>query len=238
MTAELTPAYILHQRPFRETSVILDVFSEHYGRVSVLARGARQTKKRYLNPYQLFQPLLLSWRGRSELQTVTQVEVAAPAVLLRGNAALCGLYLNELLVRLVPSHEPEPSLFDSYQQTLQQLVQQPDSFEVSLRLFEKQLLVELGYGLQLEVETENSRPIETHLRYSYHFDRGLVLNLDNTDKNTISGRSIQHLQQETGFDAQSLQEIKQLMRTVINYYLGGRPLQSRTLFAQMKQYSN
>lgn len=231
----LTQAFVLHQRPYRETSLLLDVFTEQAGRISLVARGVRQQKRRQNNPFQLFQPLWLSWFGRGELATLSQVETTRPAFLLRGPAALCGLYANELLVRLLSSQHPEPAVFTLYQQTLARL-SETTAVEISLRLFERQLLDALGYGLDLQNDAHGS-PIDAGIFYRYQPEQGLIPAGSALKADLIQGRSLQQLQQATDFDAPALAEIKQLMRTVLNYYLDGKPLKSRALFAEMQRYA-
>ncbi|HET8806943.1 MAG TPA: DNA repair protein RecO [Methylophaga sp.] len=231
----LTQAYVLHQRPYRETSLLLDVFTEQAGRLSLVARGVRQQKRRQNNPFQLFQPLWLSWFGRGELATLAQVETTQPAFMLRGASALCGLYVNELLVRLLASQHPEPAVFALYQQTLARL-SDAGEIEVSLRLFEQQLLDALGYGLDLQHDAYGTA-IEALVYYRYQPDQGLIPVIGQITNDLIQGRSLQQLQQAQDFDMQALAEIKQLMRTVLNYYLDGKPLKSRALFAEMQRYA-
>jgi DNA repair protein RecO (recombination protein O) len=234
---ELTAAFVLHHRPYRETSLLVDVLSRDHGRVSLVARGQRQQAKRRRNMMQLFQPLWLSWYGQGELVTLSQVESSEPAYRLLGNASLCGLYMNELLYKLLPLHESEPALFDAYQQTLARLQTDNRQQQLTLRLFEKALLSQLGYGLQLESDVETGQPLEDELDYVYHPDSGPHV-YQGSSAAVVSGRSLRHLREEQGFDETSLKQIKTLMRTVINYYLGGRPLHSRQLFAGLKQSNN
>lgn len=236
MNIEHKSAFILHQRPFRESSVLLDVFSEQHGRSSLIAKGVRNKKRSQSGLLQLYQPLFLTWVGRGDLQTLTDAEIAAPRYILKAESALCGLYINELMVKLLPLHEPEPDIFKAYQQALSGL-QQGENTEIILRLFEKRLLSHLGYGLVLDSEAENNQPIEEEQYYYYQPESGLYRWQSNLSYSAISGRSLQHLFNEADFDQQSLHEIKQLMRTVIHYYMDGRPLKSRQLFAELKQYS-
>lgn len=231
----LTQAFVLHQRPYRETSLLLDVFTEQAGRLSLVARGVRQQKRRQNNPFQLFQPLWLSWFGRGELATLGQVETTQAAFLLRGPAALCGLYINELLVRLLSSQHPEPAVFALYQQTLARLAD-ADNIEISLRLFELQLLDGLGYGLDLFNDNDGNA-ITAGAYYWYQPEQGLVAASDPNGADLISGSSLLQLQKAEDFDEQALAEIKKLMRTVLNYYLDGKPLKSRALFAEMQRYA-
>jgi len=236
LNTEHTPAFVLHQRPYRETSLLLDVFSQQYGRVSLIAKGVRSKKRNQSGILQLYQPLLLSWIGRGELQTLTATEVDTPRYILKANAALCGLYINELMVKLLPLHLAETEIFTAYQTVLFNL-QDTDNAEIQLRLFEKCLLNNLGYGLVLDHEVETGHDIDANQHYIYRPDMGLYLWQEGLQEPSISGRSLQHLINERGFDSHSLLEIKQLMRSVIHFYLGGKPLQSRALFSQIQQYN-
>lgn len=236
---EQTAAFVLHHRPYRETSLLVDVLSRDHGRVSLVARGQRQQSKRRRNVMQLFQPLWLSWYGQGELVTLTQVEVSDAAYRLVGNASLCGLYINELLYKLLPLHEPETDLFDAYQQTLEQLQNNSHQQQLTLRLFEKALLSELGYGLQLETDVDSGQPLQDELNYLYQPDSGPHrYQGSSSNASIVSGRSLRQLREGRGFDETSLKQVKTLMRTVINYYLGGRPLHSRQLFAGLKQFNS
>ena len=111
MTVDFSPAFILHQRVFRESSLLLDIVSRDYGRISLVAKGVRKQKRSQAGLLQIYQPLLLSWQGRRDLQTLTAVESNGPAYLLRGESALCGLYINELMMKLLPLGEPEANLY-------------------------------------------------------------------------------------------------------------------------------
>ena len=236
MKNELSNAFILHQRPYRESSLLLDVFSEQYGRLSLIAKGVRNNKRSRVASLQLYQPLLLSWFGRGELQTITSIETVEPRYILQAESTLCGLYINELLLRLLPLHDAEVEVFALYQQTLMHL-QQADNNEIALRLFEKKLLQHLGYGLVIDCEHETGQAIRADQQYYYHIELGL-LPWQQGQQQPISGRSLQHLINEQGFDQHSLLEIKQLMRTVIHFYLGGKPLKSRQIFAEMNKYTS
>jgi len=215
---------------------LLDVFSYQHGRASLIAKGVRKKKSSQAGLLQLYQPLLLSWTGRSELHTLTAVETEAPRYMLQGEATLCGLYINELMVKLLPLHAAEPELFTAYQLALSGL-QQADNNEIVLRLFEKRLLMHLGYGLVLDRDSETGQEIDPQQQYYYQADAGLMSWQKDKNQPAISGRSLQHLIMERDFDQQSLFEIKQLMRSVIHFYLGGKSLQSRELFSQLHKYS-
>ena len=229
MNVDFQLGFILHQRPYRETSVLLDVYSQSYGRISILAKGVRNKKRSQAGLLQLYQPLLLSWFGRSDLQVLSAVETGGPAYLLQAESALCGLYINELMVKLLPLGEKEPEIFVAYQQALLGL-QSAGNNEITLRLFEKQLLSHLGYGLVIEHEAETGDKIVAEQNYYYVADTGLHRWQPGMTFNPISGRSLQHLIDGQGFDQTSLKEIKHLMRMVIHFYLAGKPLRSRELF--------
>ena len=236
MTVDFSPAFILHQRVFRESSLLLDIVSRDYGRISLVAKGVRKQKRSQAGLLQIYQPLLLSWQGRRDLQTLTAVESNGPAYLLRGESALCGLYINELMMKLLPLGEPEVNLYIDYQKVLFGL-QEALQNEITLRLFEKQLLGHLGYGLVLDQDVETGESIDKGKDYYYVADAGLYRWQSGQERNRISGRSLQHLVTEQGFDEKSLNEIKQLMRMVIHFYLGDKPLRSRELFSQLHDAS-
>ncbi len=236
MTVDFSPAFILHQRAFRENSRLLDIFSQEHGRVSLVARAVSKQKRSQAGLLQIYQPLLLSWFGRTELQTLTAAESSGPAYLLQAESALCGLYINELMMKLLPMGEAEPDVFVAYQRALLGL-QQARQNEITLRLFEKQLLSHLGYGLVLDRDIDSGEAINAQQAYYYVADEGLHLWQQGQQQAAISGRSLQHLIAEQGFDPTSLKEIKQLMRMVIHFYLGGKPLRSRELFSHYHQVS-
>ncbi len=230
MNIELESAFILHQRSYRETSVLLDVFSYSCGRVSLIAKGVRKYKRSQQGLYQLYQPVLISWlAGRGDLHPVTAIEQTSGPYSLKGQASLCGLYINELLVRLLPLNEAEPDIYRAYQHSLSQL-EQNQHIEVTLRLFEKALLTHLGYGLVIDSDAVNGASIELDKQYYYLPDSGLYHWVEGSRFPAISGRSLHILKHEQGFDLTSLKEIKQLMRSVIQFYLGDRILNSRQLF--------
>lgn len=232
---EFTQAFVLHQRPYRETSLLLDLFTADHGRVSLVARGMRQSKRRHNNPLQLFQPLWINWYGRGDLLTLSKIETTNAAYWLQGHATICGLYINELLIRLLTQQQHEPLVFAAYQNVLSGL-QQADQTEHVLRIFEKRLLEALGYGLDL-VTDNNGDPVEEHQHYRYQPEQGLQSCFINDTKRIISGASLLQLRQEKLDDPRSLNEAKQLMRLIINHYLDGKPLKSRQLFAEMRRYT-
>jgi DNA repair protein RecO (recombination protein O) len=173
----LEPAYVLHQRPYRDTSLLLEVFSFDHGRVGLVARGVKGKNKQRQALLQPFVPLRLSWSGRGDLATLTDVEADGPLYNLTGQVLLSCFYLNELLTHLLHRHDPHPDLFQYYGYTLQQLDGLTDGKQLQqwLRLFETQLLQEIGYGLVLENEVERGEAIELEAWYRYLPAQGPVL---------------------------------------------------------------
>ncbi len=192
----------------------------------------RNKKRSQAGLLQAYQPLWVSWVGRSELQTLTMSESAGPRHQLQGNANLCGLYLNELLLRLLAIHDPAQKIFQLYENTLVQLADKTET-ELVLRLFEKQLLHALGYGLALTHESDTHLARDDKSQYYYQPNEGLCRWHAGAPAAKISGRALRQLDEEAGFDMAGLLEIKQLMRGIMQFYLGDKPLKSRQLFAEM-----
>ena len=231
---ELEPAYILHARPFRNTSLLIELFTRHHGRVSVVARSARGLKSRYRGKLQLFNYLLVSWTGRGELKNLGGVEFArAPHNLSRVNLA-CGFYLNELLMRLLHKEDAYAELFDRYHDSLEQFTrtETTHSVEGHLRIFEKYLLVALGYALPLLHEAQQGMPIQPEQQYAFVPHRGFILeNPGQQNTLTISGASLLALHHEILDNPRVLLEIKRLLSAVLHSYLGDKPIKSRELLA-------
>lgn len=229
----LQPAYLLHQRPYRDTSALLDMISRDYGRISLVARGIKTSRLR--GALQAFRPLLVSWVGRTELVTLTGCESGGAARRLAGRVLLSGFYLNELLIRLLHRHDPHPRLFDIYADTLKKM-EDPAEEERALRIFEKYLLQEIGYALILDHRADTGVAVEPDRLYSYRLEQG-PLSYDETLPRaiTVHGRSLLALANEQLNDAQSLREIKHLMRAALGLYLGDKPLHSRKLVADFQQ---
>lgn len=228
-TAQLEPAFILHQRPYRDTSALLEVFSRAQGRVGLIARGARGPRAQQRGLLQPFQPLLLSWGGRGELGSLQQVEANGVLQRLPGAVMYSGFYLNELLMRLLQRHDPHPELFEAYADTLVHL---PVATERALRLFEKQLLDSLGYGLLLDQDALSGEPIDPAALYRYELETGPVAVAGSLVRGLcVRGSSLLSLAADDLRDAQSLGDCKRLMRAALGLYLGERELKTREVFA-------
>jgi len=235
----LEPAYVLHQRPYRDSSLILEVFSHTYGRVGLVARGVKGKRKQRQALLQPFRPLHLSWSGRGELATLTDVEASGAAHQLVGPVLLSSFYINELLTHLLHRHDPHPDLFEYYRYTFSQLdgLNQPQQLQCYLRLFEKQLLQEIGYGLVLEYELVQAEPIDANRSYRYHPGQGPMLALqDEANQGLLfKGSSLLAFAEENLDQPQYLKDAKRLTRLVLDFYLGGKKLHSRQLLLDLQR---
>ncbi len=226
-------AFVLHSYPFRETSLLVEVFSREHGRVPLVARGARRPKSAVRGLLMNFQPLSLSWFGKHEVRTLHSAEWQGGQPLLQGTALLCGFYLNELLLNLMVRDDPHEQLFDYYQKTLLRLARDTD-LASTLRCFEKHLLQELGYALLLEHEAGSNQPIDPELSYRYVVERGAVREAENTAEGLLlSGKTLQDMAVDDYSDAQSARQGKQLMRMLLNHHLGGKLLHTRELIKEL-----
>ncbi len=232
MQSSLQPAYILHSRPYRDSSALLEVFTAEQGRISLVARGARR-RRRGGSPgalLQLFSPLLLSFSGRSEMKNLIATEAAGLPIHLRGDRLFSGMYLNELLVRLLHRHDPHPQIFAAYSQALLSLVD-TDDLDAVLRPFEYLLLDELGYGLSLTVEGHSAEPIRAECWYHFHSEFGLVRCAcpGSATQPVFSGNDLLAMAAGQWSDAVRL-PARRLLRLALACYLGEEPLHSRALF--------
>ena len=223
----LEPAYVLHQRSFRETSLIVESFTRDHGRVAVVARGAKSARSRWRNILQPFRPLLLSWNQKSELGTLTAVDQVASLPALQGQSLYCGLYLNELLMRLLHRGDPQSEVFERYRHVLIELAS-TIAPQKPLRVFEKHLLEAIGYAMLLDREYSSAEVIQAQQWYEYIPDRGPVRR-SGPGKGLISGNALLSLQSEQ-LQAENLPELRMLMRRVIGFHLGDKPLASWSLF--------
>lgn len=234
LRVELQPAYILHHRPFRDTSVLLEVFSRDHGRVGLVARGARGPRSRLKAILQPFRPLLLSWQLRGELGTLTGAEIAAPvAAPPTGGDALLGLYyLNELLLRLTARLDPHRELFGVYSAGVESLVAGLPAAP-ALRRFEKRLLDTLGYGPNLEHDA-SGQAIDAASSYRYDPATGLAPCRPDA-AGALRGASLLALADDSLADARALTDARRLLRIALEVHLDGRPLKTRELLGRLRR---
>jgi DNA repair protein RecO (recombination protein O) len=233
---EMQVGWLLHSRPYRDTSMLLDFFTEESGRISAIARGIRNPKAKQKALLQPFIPLYISLSGRGELQNLRQVEARDTALFLRGEALFSALYINELMVRLVAGHEKDKTLFDAYSAVLSELSAGAE-IEPLLRSFELRLLENLGYGLQLAHEADNDNPVVSEGWYYLQADGGFVRQMQAAELDAgissgylYSGAELQKIA-HADFSATSTRRVaKRLLRLVLQQHLSERPLGSRELF--------
>ncbi|MDP1664612.1 MAG: DNA repair protein RecO [Methylobacter sp.] len=228
----LQPAFILQHRKYRETSLIVDVLTRDFGRISLLAKGVRKTKSKTAGMLQPFIPLLISYFGKAELKMLTDVEMIQPISEIKGLALYCGFYINELVVCFLHQYDPHPEVFGYYGECLSCL-SDGSAVEAALRQFELNLMECTGYGLQLEYD-DNQRPVEPLKKYDFNVGQGLVEAVDGQ----FSGQTLLALSSRKLTDPQVLSEAKILMRTVIDAYLQGRQLKSRAVINKIMKHAS
>ena len=214
----LEPVWVLHARPYRNSSVILDLLGARRGRIGVVARGGRRNM--LLQP---FRPLLMDCRGRGDLLTLGHCEAAGPAVPLSGRALFCGMYLNEILMRLLHRFDPHPELMAPYEATLSLLTQADMPQDVLLRRFEMTLLDALGYGFSLTHDAAGE-PLRPGEHYRLDPEQGLI-----AERAGYAGAALLAMAEGTWND-ETRRVARDLLRTALAPHLGGKPLVSRELF--------
>jgi DNA repair protein RecO (recombination protein O) len=230
---EHEPGYVLHTYAYKETSLIVETFTRRHGRVAVLARGARRPRSAMRGVLLSFHPLRLSWSGSSDLANLIGAEWAGGIPLLGGRGLMCGFYVNELLLRLLPRDDPHEGLFEAYADALGGLAARDVS--AVLRDFEKRLLAELGYAPLLETDAA-SRPIEPERLYSYEPDRGPVpANGSRPGQVVVSGRTLLDVAAGDYARAETRDEARTLMRALIGERLHGQTLHTRSILMELNE---
>ena len=227
------PAYVLHSYPFRETSLIVEVFSRDHGRVALLARGARRPRSVLRGLLLAFQPLELGWAGKGEVPTLMKAEWQGGQPLLSGKALFFGYYLNELLLHLLPREDTHASLFAAYAAVLRRFADNLQ--EADLRRFERALLQELGYGLTLTHDAQGV-VIDPDAHYAYEIERGPVrLARPGNSALSVRGKTLLDLVDDALSDPATQAEAKQMMRALINHHTGGKRLETRKIFMELQE---
>jgi DNA repair protein RecO (recombination protein O) len=229
----LESAFVLRTRAYRETSQILEVLSWQFGRVGLVARGARGPRSKWRGLLSPFQPLRMSWSGHGALYTLTGAETSANEVAVQGVRLMAGFYLNELILNFLQRGDPHPDLFTHYAAALAELADAGD-VEVALRRFELSLLSEVGYGLVLDHEANGGRPLVPGRRYEYIVTEGPVLvSNERTGDMIFPGSELIAIAHSRFTDAAQRRSAKKLLRAVLDYHLGGRPLKTRQVLSSM-----
>lgn len=225
---DLHLCYVLHTRAYRETSLLLEIFSSVHGRVAIVARGAKRGKTKLSALLQPFMPVQVGWVGVGDLVTLTTAEAQGIGHILQPKKIICGLYINELLIKLVHKWDPCQDLFSSYKQTLIALSAACIAEQIILRKFELQLLRSLGYALQLHKEIVTNENIQTDCYYTFDPVAG-PKRVNANYVGSVRGASILALAAEDFSDKAVWPDIKRLMRLVLHYHLGTKQLNSREL---------
>ena len=233
MRIEHQPAFILHERPYRETSVLIEALTRDHGRVGLVARGVRAAKPRIARG--VLAPLVsleLDWQQRGELGTLVRAESSGPSFPLVGEALLCALYVNELLARLLQRQDPHPEIFERYEALLRELAAPAPALAWTLRRFERDVLALLGYALELAGEADTGVALDPAAEYSYDPERGPVRWSRRPLAPRVGGAALLALAGDAMPSEALAREQRRLMRSVILHHLGGRELNAWRLFAR------
>jgi DNA repair protein RecO (recombination protein O) len=231
--AEHEAGYVLHTYPYKETSLIVEAFTRRFGRVAMLARGARRPRSAMRGVLSSFHPLRLSWSASAELGNLISAEWSGGLPPLAGRGLMCGFYVNELVLRLVPRDDPHEALFDVYGETLARLSRN-ESFAFVLRSFERRLLAELGYAPLLEHDAASGAAIDPDARYVYEPDRGPVpVRNSHSNDLVVSGRTLLDVAADDYARPETRDEARVLMRALIGQRLHGQVLHTRTVLMEL-----
>lgn len=233
----LQPAYVLHHRPYRDTSRILELFTRDHGRVSVFARGARGGSKAGASLLPILQPfnrLLVSWSGRGEAGQLTGAEFDGAMTPLPADRLVHGFYVNELLLKLFARHDSHPDVFALYSRTLEQLKLE-DAIR-PLRLFEKRLLEAIGYGLALERDAQDGTQLDPGASYHYRMEQGPV-RVEGAAESALvySGATLLSLGREELSDPAVCADARRLLRAALDRCLDGRELRTRQVMLALRK---
>jgi len=231
---EFEAAFLLHARPYRESSQIIEVLGQHQGRVGIVARGSRRPKSRWKSVLRPFQPMRMSWSGRGSLQTLRAAEATSPSMPFTGMHLMAGYYINELLISLLHRNDPHPNLFAYYGTVLADLAA-GEELEPTLRRFELALLAEIGYGLVTDCDAASGLPLRSDHWYEYVADQGPLQVAPGTVGDfVISGADLTAIGKGEFDRPERLLIAKRLLRKKLNWCLGGRPLKTRQVMASMQ----
>ncbi|WCE30173.1 DNA repair protein RecO [Vibrio sp. SCSIO 43137] len=225
---QLYRCFVLHRRPYSESSLILDVFTEEYGRLSLMSKGARSKRSNLKGALQPFTPLLIKWSGNGSMKTLRQAEPISLGLPLSGIHLYSAMYVNELLGRVIESETPYPALFHDYLHVLTELAQ-AENPEPALRRFELALLSALGYGVDFMHCAGTGELVEPEMTYRYREQKGFIASI-RKDNLTFYGNELIAIAERRFLTKEQLKAAKRFTRIALKPYLGGKPLKSRELF--------
>ncbi len=228
------PGFVLHSYPYKETSLIVELFSRDHGRVPLVAKGAKRPHSKLRGVLQTFQPLSVSWSGKSEVRTLTGAEWVGGMLPLEKSALLCGFYLNELLVRMLAREDPHPLLFDQYVATLNQLAHDEPA-PIVLRKFELALLKESGVAAELTHSARTGEAVHPELAYVVDPEAGVREASSHEEAPVVAGKTLLALERADFSDAQTQVESKFMLRHLLAHHLGGTPLATRQILIDLTQ---
>jgi DNA repair protein RecO (recombination protein O) len=231
---EHEPGFVLHSYAYKETSLVLEAFSQAHGRVALMARGARRPRSALRGVLMAFQPLRLSWTGIGELCNLTSAEWSGGQAVLGGAPLMSGFYLNELLMRLLPREDPHETLFAAYAAGVARLSAGAPPAAV-LRSFERRLLAELGYAVLLERDVESGAAIEAGRMYRYDPERGPTAANGAGGELRVSGKTLLDIASDDYARAETREEARELMRALIAHRLGNQKLHTRSVMMELQE---
>jgi DNA repair protein RecO (recombination protein O) len=222
----LERGYVLHHRPYRNTSLIVDCLTGRYGRQSLVAQGARRPGSRQSAVLQPFRLVRFSWVRRGELGRLTHVEADSESLAIAGDSLIAAFYLNELLLRLVPTGDQNDQIMNCYSSCLELLAENQDAAR-ALRLFELELLEALGYRIDLDQDFRTGEPIAPESDYVFEHEGGLTASKTHPTMETFSGEHLISLRERKLDESASLSTAKRLLGGILRLHLGNRPLKTR-----------
>jgi len=226
------PAYLLHHRPFRDTSQILDLVTRDHGKIALVARGSRSAKSRLAGVLRPFLPLSVSWVARGDLGTLTGAEASGRPTGIRGDAMLAAFYVNELLLHFLHRHDPQPEIFALYAEVVARLGSGQE-VATCLRSFELELLSLLGYAPSFAADAASDAGLEPQRYYEYRIEQGPVPVARSEGQMVFRGDLLRSIQAQEFDNAETLRAANRLLRQVINYHLGGKELKSRKVLMDL-----
>ena len=225
MRIELEPSYILHTRPYRETSMLVSALTEQYGIVHMISKGARKKGSNNLQP---FTKMYLSWSGKGDLVSLNKIEHECSSYTSNFRAQVQCFYMHELIIKLIPTMSPAPELFHLYESSLKSMIKRPRDEKI-LRQFEIQLLTIMGHPLQMEFDYISDEHIKDDSIYRYDPDMGPTLVTSSSDRwNIVTGILLNQLSMNI-FSDENLPQAKKFLRGIMQHYLHGKPLMARRL---------